>query len=100
MFNVVGDTDASCDGDMLLLSDTVNDTVGLAVAVAVDVSDTLPVLDAVALAEFDKDIGLIDAVLDRDEDAVGVLDELAELPNEGENETDAVLDLEAVILAV
>ena len=98
MFNVVGDTDASCDGDMLLLSDTVNDTVGL--AVAVDVSDTLPVLDALALAEFDKDIGLIDAVLDRDEDAVGVHDELAELPNEGENETDAVLDLEAVILAV
>jgi hypothetical protein len=100
VFDMVSDMDGSCDGDMLLLSATVNDTVGLAVAVAVDVSDTQPVLDAVALAEFDKDIGLIDAVLDSDEDAVGVLDELVELPKEVENETDAVLDLEAETLAV
>ena len=45
-------------------------------------------------------VDVIETVLESDEDAFGVLDELAELPKEAENETDAVLDLEAVILAV
>lgn len=97
---MVGDMDGSCDGDMLLLSDTVNDIVGLAVAVAADVSDTLPVFDAVALAEFDKDIALHDTVLDNDDDAVGVFDEVGELPIDADNVIDAVLDLKAETLAV
>ena len=99
MIDKVGDADA-CRGDMLLLLETVNETVGLTVAVAVAVGDTLSVFEAVALAEFDKDIGLIDTVPDNDDEAVGVLDELAELPRDGENERDIVPDLEAVILAV
>ncbi len=85
---------------MLLLSDTVHDTVGLTVTVAVEVSKTLPVFDAVALAEFDKDIALHDTVLDSDDDAVGVFDEVGELPIDADNVTDAVLDLEAETLAV
>lgn len=54
MFDTVGDADG-CEGDMLLLVDTVNETVRLGVAVAVDVNDTLPVSDADALGELDKD---------------------------------------------
>ena len=99
VFDGVDDNDGlddEAEGDILLLFETVTDSVALDEADQLGDTDTVAEREVEALLELEDETALTDTELESEGDAVGVFDDVPEAPIEADTDRDAVPVLDAV----